>query len=364
MMRATGNLLCGTLLLFVVACGGGDENSNPGTGGSGSGAQGGATQAKGGETQGGGTQAEGGSSNSTGPDTARFANAKQPPKCEARAAETLYQHTTKVHAVMVTKTSLLFAATDGLFSMPKDASKPPIKVFDGVTTEVANANNDVYYSKGLTTYLVNPTILENGGSPKTVSGGPELSGDGTRVYAWETQYICGDGSYQSTVYVYDSEGKSEKVKIPCIFEAAGYDGVVYAIDWQDKKHHRLMRGTPNNEAQTLAQDDQFTGFVAATSKHAYASVSPMLTTDYLVRVPVTGGDLEILSGPHTFNSLVSNGRSVFFSDVQNHCVYSFNGDSNELTAFAKAALVEGMAFDNDYVYFAGFEGAIQRAKAP
>ena len=296
----------------------------------------------------------------TSEDDGRFADAPDAPRCEVSDAEMLFEHKTKVHAVAVTETQLLFGANDGLYVMAKDGSTEPTRLYEGTVLKLGNVGKDVYFSDDFTTRMVNPTILENEGKPRELPfAGTEFVSDGTRMYAFDPPVFCGD-STSSTVDVFDMTNQMGKVEFPCLRTATGLAGNVYTVS-EVKEERRIMKNAAGGQAAELVAGD-FDELIAATPTHVYSVVTSVFPSQYLVRVPVAGGELEILSGSHAFNSMASDGRDVYFSDLEHSCTYKFDSASEKLVPFTSGGLVEQMAFDDAYVYFASFEGTIKRAK--
>ncbi|MFT3926594.1 MAG: hypothetical protein QM778_28880 [Myxococcales bacterium] len=294
-------------------------------------------------------------------DDAKWNTSVTIPPCDSAAAvEVLHQHAVTTHGMDLIGDSIYFASNDGLFSLPKGAPAEPTKVVDQKNLiQVKGFGNDLWFADAISS----DHLTISTGTITQGAGRSELARDGSTVYTWDTiNFDCANRGSSVHILHQDNASADDYVEFQCVGSAVERAGKYYAVDYAGDGYRVMsaVAGGESKDAKQLASADNLDNFMAATDGNVYVSVGRDLISSYLGRVPVAGGNIELLAGDFVVNGMFGNGSSVFVSDQKNHCLYRYDEAKGSLQAFGKVSTVEAMAFDDQYAYVATFGGTIGR----
>lgn len=292
----------------------------------------------------------------------RFENVPKPPACsEAPKAEQLYKHTMPIYGFGLVADTLYFAGyEEGVYAMPKDGSEMPRVVSTAFGRDLAVAGDSIYVSGAFGGVRLTPAQLAAAEEAEELSMDATLQSFGGLVYSWPDLPVCFTGT--NTARVFTSEGEQGVLSFPCgVMAVTGVGDDVFAVVSKSDESAGLYKATLGSDDEPVQiLREHGLARVGANASHVYFTKGAGADDDYLMRAPLAGGTSEVIAGPLSVNSFASDGTDMFISDAKSGCVYRFDTGNDALVPVARAGLAEDIAFDDHYLYFGTFSGAISR----
>lgn len=251
-----------------------------------------------------------------------------------------------VRALVLVDDTLLAGALDGVYSVAKDGGAPPVKLGErGTTGDLAVLDGVAYTAQGV--FLEAEVIPGLGnGATLDVEG---LRGD-TLLTADEALIIsrrCGD-----ELQVLGLDGTRATVSGTCIEAVAERDGMLYWIDSLEDTSQLRRAVVGTTETELLLEDTRLDGPLAVSSTSVYFGLSDgAVNSEYLARLPVGGGDVEVLAGPNGIDGIAVDDREGVhfkFAGVPDICAFRLDEADGTVEPIAYQGRVA--AWDDDYYY--------------